>query len=673
MPVQIHKILLMAVIFISFQAVKAQSFEISGKDTAQVNYLLRNGRNIHYSNPDSAIYYYSLIHEKMPLKPGDIDPQISGLEKAFLETYIRSLNFTGNIYYYNDEYNRSEPYYRRSLELAKRVGLKEYEGKALYDIGYIRYVNNRYKDAVELFEKSYQLYNGENNKAGMYNVCQACGLALRKLGDFDNADSSYADCLRIATELNDSMMIADAKLNSGILLCERGNMEEGIHAFEVALSYYEQIGHQGAVSTALLNIGVVLKMVNEYDKALSYIAKSTEIEELQQQKSELVVRYYNMADLYLDMGEYEKAYDYCKKLQSVAQEIGSRPFEAECNFLMGKYYYLQEDYKLSGQYFEKASGSTGRTNNKPLTANINLWHARTFLKEEKYGLSISKAMEAYQIADELNLLLIQKEASALLSEANEKSGKTREALAWYKTYLAHSDSLSYFNQQQEINRIEASFNYEKKEKENEILRNQASLQEQKLRIRNIISIALVTGVALSLVIILLLMRKNRYAKLLYEHKQMINVQHLQEIEGELDGKKRELASKLLFLNQKNELITRLIKRLQEIQQSPDNSNDELVSIVNELRIDAPQSNWKEFETQFTQVHPGFYQRLYEKHPELTSYEQRICAFLRMNLNTKEISAITGRSAKSIEVTRSRIRHKLNLQRDGNLSSFLAAV
>jgi DNA-binding CsgD family transcriptional regulator len=45
----------------------------------------------------------------------------------------------------------------------------------------------------------------------------------------------------------------------------------------------------------------------------------------------------------------------------------------------------------------------------------------------------------------------------------------------------------------------------------------------------------------------------------------------------------------------------------------------------------------------------------------------------MNLNTKEISAITGRSPKSIEVTRSRIRQKLNLKRDDNLSSFLAAV
>jgi len=71
--------------------------------------------------------------------------------------------------------------------------------------------------------------------------------------------------------------------------------------------------------------------------------------------------------------------------------------------------------------------------------------------------------------------------------------------------------------------------------------------------------------------------------------------------------------------------------------------------------------------------PVNYKRLYEKYPELTSYEQQICAFLRMNLYTKEIASITGRSEKSIEVTRSRIRKKLDLSRKDNLSNFLASV
>ncbi len=642
-------------------------------DTALVNDWLRRGQQLHDSNPDSAIYYYRLIIEKADIQAKELSSSMSDLEKSYLETVIKALNYTGDIYYYDDEYNRSEPYFQKSLLYAGAAGMKDYSARALFDIGYIRYVNNDYAEAARLFEQSCSIYAETGNKNGMHNVRQACGLTYRRLGDYAKADSCYKECLEYALSQQDSLKLADTRINYGILWCEQGTLDEGINMFEEALSYYEHIGNGQAVSIALLNIGVVLKMVNEYDKALAYIKRSTEIEELQQQKSKLAVRYFNLADLYLDMEKTDKAYDYCMKIQSVDNDIGSHPFAAECDYLFGRYYYLKDDFPAAGGYFKVAAESARKTNDMPLITNIDLWHARTSLKDGNLRAAIALAQEAYKLADHLHLLMVQKETSELLSEAYEKTGDNKSALHWYKIFIIHSDSLSYFNQRQEISRIEAKYNYEKKEKENEMLRDKASLQEQRLRIRNVISIALVAVIILSIIIILLLNRRNKDAKLLYEQQQMLNLQHLEKIEGELDGKERELTSKMMFLNQKNELIGRLIKRLQEIQHSPDTSSEELVSIVNELRVDTPQSNWKEFETHFTQVHPGFYQRLYEKHPALTSYELRICAFLRMNLNTKEIAAITGRSPKSIEVARSRIRQKLNLKRDDNLSSFLAAV
>jgi tetratricopeptide (TPR) repeat protein len=653
--------------------INLSGMSITATDTALVNDLLRKGQKLHDSKPDSAIYYYRRIIEKADIKAENLSSSMSDLEKSYLETVIKALNYSGDIYYYNDEYNRSEPYYQKSLLYAGAAGLKDDKARALFDIGYIRYVNNDYSEAAQLFEQSYSIYAETGNKKGMYNVRQACGLTYRRLGDYAKADSCYKECLQFALSQQDSMKLSDTRINYGILWCEQGKLDEGINMFEEALSYYEQTGNEEAVSTALLNIGVVLKMVNEYDKALAYIKRSTEIEEFQQQKSQLVVRYFNLADLYLDMGKNNKAYDYCMKIQSVANDIGSHPFTAECAYLFGRYYYLENDFPTARGYFKAAAESAHKTNDMPLITNIDLWYARTSLKDGDLQSTVALAQEAYKLADHLHLLMVQKEASGLLSQAYERTGDDKSALHWYKIFITHSDSLSYFNQRQEISRIEAKYNYEKKEKENEILRDKASLQEQRLRIRNIISIALIAVVILSIIIILLLNRRNKDAKLLYEQQQMLNLQHLEEIEGELDGKKRELTSKMMFLNQKNELIGSLIKRLQEIQHSPDTSSEELVSIVNELRVDAPQSNWKEFETHFTQVHPGFYQRLYEKHPDLTSYELRICAFLRMNLNTKEIAAITGRSPKSIEVARSRIRQKLDLRRDDNLSSFLAAI
>jgi len=196
-----------------------------------------------------------------------------------------------------------------------------------------------------------------------------------------------------------------------------------------------------------------------------------------------------------------------------------------------------------------------------LIANIELWLARTNLRKNRYQKAVSSGLKAYSIASGMQMLLIQKEASFELSEAYEKNGNIKEALNWRKSFQIHSDSLRYFNQQKEIKRIEARYNYQKKEKENELLRNKASLQEQIIRNRNVTAIALIAGIILSIIMILLLFRRNKDAKLLYKQQQMINIHKLEEIENELDGKKRELASKMMFLNQKNDLLSRIIKKL----------------------------------------------------------------------------------------------------------------
>jgi len=643
-------------------------------DTNWVNRHYQQGKSLHYAQPDSAIYLYNQIISDYETSKDVLHYEnLSNKEVGYLKTVIRVLNKTGNIYYYDDQYKRSELYYQKSLEIAKKAGLKNFIGKALYDIGYIRYVNNKYNAANNLFTESYDWYSDIDSQEGMYCALNASGLSQYRLGNFTAADSSYQQALAIATLINDSIYISDIKVHLGILYCEQGNLEEGIKLFEQALDYYEQSGNMDAISDALLNIGVVLQMVGEYEKGLKYMKESAAIEELSQIKSQLAIRYYHIADIYMEMQENEKAYEFCQKTLSVADEIASKPLASECNFLMGKYYMTEKKYNAAINHFASALAMVEKNNHKTLTANVNLWYANAFNQLNKIDKAIEKAKNAFENARELNVFNIQKDASYILFKCYEKKGDPAKALNWFEVYYNVSDSINFYAQQKEIQRIEAHYNFEKKERENVILRNKASLQEQLLKNRTITLFAMLLGIILSIVTIILLVSRMKYAKALNREQKMLSLQQLDQLNKELDGKERELATKMMFLNQKNELIGRIINQLQEIQNDPDVDYDEINSLVNELRTDAPQSNWKEFETQFVQVHPDFYKRLYEKYPEMTSYEQRICAFLRMNLNTKEIASITGRSAKSIEVTRSRIRQKLHLSRKDNLSSFLASI
>jgi DNA-binding CsgD family transcriptional regulator len=81
--------------------------------------------------------------------------------------------------------------------------------------------------------------------------------------------------------------------------------------------------------------------------------------------------------------------------------------------------------------------------------------------------------------------------------------------------------------------------------------------------------------------------------------------------------------------------------------------------------------WKDFEKHFNETHPGFYRVLTDRYPSLTASEIRLCAFLKLHLNTKEIAMITQKSVHSLETMRSRIRQKMNIKRDASITWVLS--
>ncbi len=91
-----------------------------------------------------------------------------------------------------------------------------------------------------------------------------------------------------------------------------------------------------------------------------------------------------------------------------------------------------------------------------------------------------------------------------------------------------------------------------------------------------------------------------------------------------------------------------------------------------MKSSQDSDTWEEFEAHFTHVHTDFYRRLNDLFPNLSANEKKLCAFLRLNMSTKDIAAITYQSVNSITVARSRLRKKLNIEgEDVNLVNFLA--
>jgi DNA-binding CsgD family transcriptional regulator len=91
------------------------------------------------------------------------------------------------------------------------------------------------------------------------------------------------------------------------------------------------------------------------------------------------------------------------------------------------------------------------------------------------------------------------------------------------------------------------------------------------------------------------------------------------------------------------------------------------------RIDKEIDNQNQnqiFESYFEEVHADFFERLKDKFPHLSPKDLRLCAYIRMNMSTKEIATLLNISDRGVEISRYRLRKKLELSREVNLSTFL---
>ena len=132
----------------------------------------------------------------------------------------------------------------------------------------------------------------------------------------------------------------------------------------------------------------------------------------------------------------------------------------------------------------------------------------------------------------------------------------------------------------------------------------------------------------------------------------------------------------MSLLKKNEVLSEITQRLIKIQQRTVNeeTKDAIENIANDLHKSMEVSIWEEFELRFKQVHHDFYDKLLQRFPDLSPNEQKLCAFLRLNMTNKEISELTGQSIKALETARYRLRIKFGISNSQvNLITFLSSI
>ena len=174
--------------------------------------------------------------------------------------------------------------------------------------------------------------------------------------------------------------------------------------------------------------------------------------------------------------------------------------------------------------------------------------------------------------------------------------------------------------------------------------------------------------------------KKQQERLIEENKRDLQLAKLQsekelikfkndQLQKDYKDKSNELAASTMSIMKKNELLTQIKDQLKEV------ADKEVIKPVIRI-IDKSlnqNENWELFKEAFDNADTEFFKNLKAKHPTLSPNDLKLCAYLRLNLSSKEVAQLINISPRSVEVKRYRLRKKLNLDSDENLTDYILSI
>ncbi|WP_373721867.1 triple tyrosine motif-containing protein, partial [Bacteroides heparinolyticus] len=171
------------------------------------------------------------------------------------------------------------------------------------------------------------------------------------------------------------------------------------------------------------------------------------------------------------------------------------------------------------------------------------------------------------------------------------------------------------------------------------------------------------------------MEKEYEAEKARQEKQIMQLEK-ERLEYDLKHKSQEMANLMINFVRKNEMLTEIKSEIIKVAamlkgEGVRESKQQLILINSKIDSNIQSDEvLKRIEEQFDLIHNNFMKRLHEKHPELSNNERMMCAYLKMNLSTKEIAPLLNLSVRGVETIRYRLRKKFGLEREDNLTDYL---
>ena len=471
-------------------------------------------------------------------------------------------------------------------------------------------------------------------------------------------------------------------LNIGNIFFQQGEFDKAEERYKFSLNYFYEIDSLlpkiRGLSTTMNNLALVHIELGEYNVALDYINKALDLRtEYNLNPVDILHSYKSLSELYFIWNMQDKGNLYLSKTDSannlIQKQINEKSenwddityklsdnYVGNCYEYKGEYLFRQKRFDQALSAYNSASTYYGDfTFQKVSLLNKK---ANVFYMLSDFDNCLKVIEECILLSKEQNLQNEEEQALELKIKVLNKLGLSSEIDVTVEEILKNKD----YRYSVQIDQLLSGL-----ESKNEILIKKAEIKDEKEKNSRIIFISIIVILMLGITAAYFLSRK------VYLDKQMIIVNQNEKIaKSELEHKKRELAAISTNIVQENEQVSNILKDLKyysSLLKSEKDRNSFSPLIKSIQRILSEKRKEDLYSDQFNAAYPGYLEYLTRTYTELTTSDLKLCTFLRMNLNTKEIADIMGLSVRSIESRRYRLRKKLNLSKEEDLVSNLISL
>lgn len=522
-----------------------------------------------------------------------------------------------------NEPTKSLTYAEEALELAKLWGENRFEAKANNAVGNAHFFSGRFPDALYHYTKSIKQWGLLKDSTGLSIALNNVGMVYSRIGSHYKAMDYILRGIELKQSRGEQLPIAISYLNLGNTFIRIKDYEKAKDYYSRAKTHFEDVGDKYGVNLSINNIGISFMLLGKYETALPKFLQYLAYGEKSDSPRDMSRAYTNLGELFFRQKKYEKSLEYYEHAYDLKIAHGESSQIASIN------------HDLAG-------------------ALMGLGRFTDALKYEMTSKNINNSLDlSSSLADNYDRL----------SSIYSKLADERNAFLYLQKFMVLKDSLDEKNEAEKLAQLRVQMEVENME--NTIKVQTLTLSQQRSRM---ILMSFIIG--LGVILVAGLIHRHYYMKRISKEKQIekekIHHLELEKKEQEVEQTKKELLTKAMYMTRNRETILDIQSKM-ESNEANERTRKQIANYFSN------QAEWADFENWFTEVHSNFFRVLANNYPEITPTEKKLCAFLKLNLNTKEIASLMNLSVKTIEVYRTKLRKKLNLDHDQNLNQFFETL